>query len=209
MTQEVGLLGSGAQADEIESYLEDGQTVVFRAVSPSFVDPNNPLSLNIEEARDRALTPVVVAVGAPAVKRDLVKQWPGRSFLSVVSKMAYVDDSLVIGDGSVISPLAVVTTNVTIGQHVIVNIGVSISHDVHIGDFVTISPGAHIAGNVTIEDGVFIGIGAVISNNVSIAEGSVIGAGAVVLHNITEKNSVAVGVPAQVIKHNEGWPSEL
>lgn len=210
MIQAVGLLGSGAQADEIESFLDAQRAVSFRAVSIQFFNPENPKLINIDNPGMYTGMPVVAAIGAPGVRKDMVATWGDeKNYITVTSAAAYVDSSSSIGEGSVIAPMAVITTNVSIGKHVIVNVGATVSHDVIIGDYVTIGPGVHIAGRVTIGDGVFIGIGASISNNLIIAAGSVIGAGAVVMHDILEKNSVAVGVPARVIRKNEDWLREI
>lgn len=207
MNTVIGLLGSGGQADEITSYLEDVE-VGFRAVDSEYLDPSDHDLIDIR-SKEQTRLPVVVAVGAPALKKKMVDTWPGTTYFSLVSERAYVDDGTRVGEGAVVAPGATVTTNVAIGKHALINIGVTVSHDCKIGDFVTISPGVHIAGKVTIGDGVFIGIGASVSNGVTIASGSVIGAGAVVLEDVTEENSIVVGVPAKTVKRNEGWLSEI
>lgn len=205
----IGLIGSGGQADEAESFLID-KAVSFRALSEEYLDPNDPSKINILSPSDyqRAL-PVVAAIGAPAVRKKMVEAWPGDRFDSIRAELSYIDKSAKIGEGSIIAPRAVITTNVEIGRHAIINVAASISHNCRLGDYVTVSPGAHIAGNVELGDGVFVGIGAIISNNVKIASGVVIGAGAVVLQDIDIENSVVVGSPARIIKQNEGWLSEI
>ncbi|HZL08158.1 MAG TPA: acetyltransferase [Candidatus Dormibacteraeota bacterium] len=209
MNQAVGLLGSGGQADEVESYLGQDQEVVFRAVSSGYLDGKAANQIDIAQPGERQDIPVIAALGAPDLRRDMVGQWPFDNYCTVIAEEARVDGKAKIGEGTVIAPMAVVTTNAVIGKHVIINIGATINHDAQIGDYVTISPGVHIAGRVKIGDGVFIGIGASIGNNVSVAAGSVIGAGAVVIEDITAENSVAVGIPAKVIKQNEGWLREI
>lgn len=204
----IGILGAGGQADEAESYLKDDQEVIFRAVSKRYLA--NPSSNLIDiESLDYKDTPVVVAVGAPALRKKMTEDWSGNKYLVLVSDKAFVDDGASIGKGTVVAPGVVITTNVVIGDHVLINVGSTISHNCIIGNFATISPGVHIAGSVGIGEGVFIGIGATISNNVKIAAGSVIGAGTVVLEDITIENSVVVGTPGRVIKTNKGWLSEI
>ncbi len=205
----IGLLGNGGQADEIESYLDENYHVIFRAVSKNYLDNNSASTLIDIADGTHSGEKVIGAVGAPLLRKEMIEQWQGDSYETVIDKSAVVKQSTAVGRGSVIAAGAVITTNVKIGSHVLINIGASISHDSVIGDFVSISPGARIAGKVTIGDGVFVGIGAVISNGVSIAAGSVIGAGAVVLEDIIEENSVAVGVPAKVIKRNNTWLREV
>lgn len=207
--EKIGLIGNGGQADEAESYLKNAE-VEFRAISSEYVDVENPLHINILNPDEyQRVVPVVAAIGAPEVRKNMVANWPGEHFTTIQSEMAYVDPTVKIGEGSIIAPRSVITTNVEIGRHVIVNVAATISHNSKIGDFVTIGPGAHIAGNVEIQEGAFIGIGAVISNNILIVRGVVVGAGAVVTTNVLIENSVVVGVPAKQIKVNEGWLSEV
>lgn len=207
MGVEIGIIGNGGQADEAASY-HKGE-VKFRAVSSEYVDKE---LIDIAKPSDeQASTKVVLAIGAPAVRRFLESEWPGDKYETIVSEHAVVDKSAQIGRGSIIAPRAVITTNVLLGEHNIVNVGSTIQHDSKLGDFVTISPGVNIGGNVRIGSGVFIGIGANISNDVVIADGVVLGAGATVPPhiNLVKENGVYVGSPARIVKQNPGWLSEI
>ena len=201
----IGLLGAGAQAREVASYLPPG-TEVFWAVSPDYLDGarHDQVDITAPTSATREL-PVVGAVGPPALRRKLVDTWPGDRFATVVSSAAYVDPSCTISAGAVIAPGAILTVGVVVGEHCQVNIGATLSHDVHLGSFVTIGPGANIAGRVRLGNGVFVGIGASISNDVTIAPGVVIGAGASVLADVMTPNAVVTGVPASVVKVRRGW----
>lgn len=206
--EKIGILGSGGQADEAESFT--GYEVDFRAVSPDYLDESNPDLINILTPTEYQRTEsVVAAIGAPAIRKKMVEEWSGENYAIIQSEISYVDKSVKIGPGTIIAPRAVITTNAEIGSHVIINVAATISHNSRLGDYVTIGPGAHIAGNVTIENGAFIGIGAVVNNGIHIAEGVVVGAGAVVVKDILTPNSVVVGVPAKEISVNEGWLSEV
>lgn len=208
--RELGIIGSGGQAREVVEYLRDEETIpAFFAVHQEYLSDDVSKINILNPTEYEKLTPVVAAVGAPEIRRHLVDEWAGEKFATVISKDAYVGESVRVGVGCIISPRAVLTANIILGEHVIINVAATVSHDCYIGNYATISPGAHIAGNVEIGDGVFVGIGATISNNIKIAEGSVIGAGAVVLEDITEKNSVVVGVPAKLIRINEGWLNDI
>lgn len=207
--ESIGIIGKGGQADEAESFLKDSK-VEFYALNEEYIDKENAKQINIVNPDEyQRMLPVVAAIGAPAVRKRMIEQWPGEKFATIVAEYAYVDESSVIGEGSIIAPRAVITTNVEIGKHAIINIAASVSHNCKIGDYVTISPGAHIAGNVELGDGVFIGIGAIVSNNIKIASGVVVGAGAVVVRDIEQSNSVVVGSPAKTIRVNEGWLNEI
>lgn len=201
----VGLLGAGDQAREVASYLPLG-TEIFWAVSPEYLGPAGRDQVDITAPPASVIDAAVVgAVGAPALRRDLVSAWPGERFTTVVSEVAHVDPSCLISPGTVVAPGAILSVNVVVGEHCLVNIGVTLSHDVHLSPYVTVSPGVHIAGRVRVGAGAFIGIGACISNDVTLAPGVVVGAGAVVLRDVTTPNALVAGVPASVIKIREGW----
>ncbi len=207
--EKIGILGAGGQADEAESYLND-VSVDFYALNDDFRDKNNHQQINIANPDEfQRMLPVVAAIGAPALRKQMVEEWPGEAYATIRADTSYIDKTAIIGEGTIIAPRAVITTNVEMGRHCIINVAASISHDCIIGDFVTISPGAHIAGNVELGDGVFVGIGAIISNDIRIPAGCVIGAGAVVIRSVEEENSILVGSPAKVIKYNEGWLREI
>lgn len=210
MTKPIGILGSGGQADEVTAYCKDLYEVVFRAVSSEYLDAgtNRLIDLQSPDPHQAGL-PVIAAVGAPAVRKKMIEQWPGKQYACLISDSAYIAPGTEIGQGSVVAPGSVITTNVKLGRHCLINVSATISHDSTLGDYVTVSPGAHLAGKVQLGDGVFVGIGATISNGVTIAAGCVIGAGTLVLQDITEENSIVVGVPGKVIKKHNGWLSEI
>ncbi|WP_374007753.1 acetyltransferase [Leifsonia sp. LS-T14] len=204
----LGLLGAGGQAAEVVDYV-GSENVRFFAVDAAYLRDSQPPLCDVD-TDDPALTelPVVAAVGAPGLRRELVARWSGSSYRTVQHPTAYVAATAAIGEGCVIAPLSAVSSRTSLGRHVIVNLSATVSHDCTVGDFVTISPGAHIAGGVTIQDGAFVGIGASVSNGVTIAAGSVIGAGAVVIRD-TEPNGVYAGAPARRLGTREDWLREL
>jgi sugar O-acyltransferase (sialic acid O-acetyltransferase NeuD family) len=205
MPARIGLLGAGGQARETRSYLPAG-TETFWAVSAEYLHGNRIDQIDISVPADRDLDSWVVgAVGAPALRRDLVAAWPGDRFATIISPAAYIGPSCTIGPGTVIAPGAVLSVDVAVGEHCLVNIGATLSHDVELASFVTVGPGAHVAGRVRLGDGVFVGIGASISNDVNIASGVVIGAGATVLRDVTTPNAVVAGLPAKIIGVRDGW----
>lgn len=201
----IGLLGSGGHADEVSAIL--GGSEKFRAVSFQYV--GGVANVDIENPGSYIDTPVHAAVGAPAVRRELVSVWPGRHYATVVAPSAVIEQSSTLEDGCYVSHGAIITTNVRIGRHAVVNVGASVHHGCRVGDFTTISPGVHVGGNTTIGNGVFIGIGAAVSNGLQIADGVVIGAGAVLVANADTENGVYVGVPARLVSINEGWLGEI
>jgi hypothetical protein len=145
---QVGLLGAGGRAREAASYLPPG-TEVFWAVSRDHVDAaaRDQVDITAPSPADRNAW-VLGAVGAPALRRDLVAAWPGDRFVTVVFPAAYVDPSCTIAAGTIIAPGAVLTVDLVVGEHCQVGIGTTLSHDVYLASFATIGPGAHLAGSV-------------------------------------------------------------
>lgn len=204
----IGLLGAGAQADEVESFLP-APVVRFRAVQADYLAGSPAGTVDIAAPPPEFLTvPVVAAVGAPGLRRSLVDDWAGTDYARVVSEAAWVHATVEIGEGVVVAPGAVLSLDAVIGSHSLIGIGASVSHHTLLGRFVTLSPGVTVAGRCTFGDGVFLGVGAVVSNEVSIASGAVIGAGAVVVDSIDEPG-VYIGVPARKIRSTDGWLNDL
>lgn len=201
----LGLLGAGGQAREIVSYLS-ADAATFSAVSHRYLDSGDSTMVDVAAPpSDRREAWVIGAVGAPALRRELVDAWPGSLYATLVLGSAHVHPSCNLGAGTLIAPSAVLTVDVTVGDHCHVNVGATLSHDVTLGRYTTIGPGAHLAGGVRLGDGVFVGIGASIANRVSIANGVVVGAGAVVIADVTTANAVVAGVPARVVAIRDGW----
>lgn len=205
----IGILGAGGQAKELAEYC--GRRVSFLSAGSAFLtagETEYPLICLEDPPSGLQDTAVVIGVGAPAVKRTLVDQWPGVRFATVRAEGSYVASSASIADGAVLAPLSAVMAGATIGAHVLVNVGASISHDSSVGDFATVSPGARVGGGCRIGRGVFIGIGATVKDGVTIGDGAVVGAGAVVIADVEEYEVVA-GVPAKRLRLADDWMREF
>lgn len=207
MSQQIGMLGNGGQADEAEACFEG--VVLFRAVSKKYIKEG--LVDIASNDREKTEVPVVAAIGAPRLRKEMIQEWRGSKYATIVSNSAKIHNSAVIGDGTIVAQDVVITTNVEIGKHVIVNVAASIQHDSTVGDYATICPGVHIGGHATIGSGVFLGIGAIVANDVTVADGIVIGAGAVVPpHTLLDvENGVYIGAPARLVKKNKDWLYEI
>ena len=147
---------------------------------------------------------LVLAIGAPKVKRQLSEQLSpckNLSFPVLIHPRALIMDiaRVHVGEGAIITAGSILTTNIKIGKHVLVNLNATIGHDSEIGDYCSVMPGANIAGAVRVGETVLIGSGSNVLSEVTIGNGSVIGAGSVVNHDVGN-NVTAVGAPARVIK---------
>jgi len=123
----------------------------------------------------------------------------GAKLAVVISPLAYVSKTAVIGEGTIIMHRTVVNADVHIGRNCIVNTGVIVEHDTKVNDNCHISTGSIINGGCSISRGVFIGSNSILANNVSIAEHSIIGAGTVVVKSLDRKGCY-VGSPARLVE---------
>lgn len=157
-------------------------------------------------------TAVVVAVGAPAARRRLVRRIRAlgpnpcaNPFPVLVHPRAWIGAGVELGEGSMVCAGAMLTTDIRLGEHVHVNVGCTLAHDDVLEDFVTLAPGVHLAGNVLLGEGAELGLGAAVIPRARVGAWSVVGAGAVVTADI-DADCTAVGTPARPVKRRPaGW----
>jgi sugar O-acyltransferase (sialic acid O-acetyltransferase NeuD family) len=149
---------------------------------------------------------VVVAIGNPRIKRNIIERVKNRyiQYPVLIHPGVVIGDMKfnTIGEGSIICAGNIITVNVRIGKHVILNLSCTTGHDAVIGDYCSFMPTVNISGEVVIEDNVYIGTGAQIINQLTIGKNTTVGAGAVVSKSLPA-NCMAVGVPARPIKFYE------
>lgn len=195
--REIAWLAQRCWGEEISiTFLVDGDSLVGTRA-------NGIPTVHIREfAQKFPRTPVLVAVGDPALREQCVRKCAaaGLGFTTLVHPRVETSRRVAVGMGTMICAGVVLTTNINIGQHVYINIGCTISHNAQIADYATLSPGVHLAGWVTVGRRAFFGTGAVVRNGsadrpVTIGENAIIGAGACVIQDV-EPNTTVVGVPA-------------
>jgi sugar O-acyltransferase (sialic acid O-acetyltransferase NeuD family) len=144
---------------------------------------------------DRSMHDMIVCIGDPARKAELVELFPGR-WGQAIDPSAIISAQSTVGEGSVVFQGAIVQANSRIGRHVIINTAASVDHDCDVGDFVHIAPHSTLCGFVRVESGAYIGAGSTIIPGVTIGANAIVGAGAVVVRDVPA-NTVVTGVPAK------------
>jgi len=142
--------------------------------------------------------PLVITPDLTSIRKKLFLEYSkyGFEFETIISPMARISKSSIIGTGAIIQHQVNVSSNVRIGIFAKLNVGCNIMHDSTIGNFVTIAPNAVILGRVNVGDSTYIGANSTILPDKSIGENVIVGAGAVVTKNF-DSNSIIKGIPAK------------
>ena len=128
-----------------------------------------------------------------------------------VHESSYVDDDVIIGEGTKIWHFCHIQKGARIGKKCSLGQNVNVSNNVHIGDKVKIQNNLSVYEGVTLEDGVFCGPSCVFTNDLTprarypkgsenygktvVKEGASIGANATIVcgHNVGKCAMVAAG----------------
>jgi sugar O-acyltransferase (sialic acid O-acetyltransferase NeuD family) len=214
----VVVVGAGGFAREVQDVIRNCNYPNFQYELLGFIDDFAPVGKDLHGApvlgdfdwfktSDAEDVFAVVGVGAPEVRRKLVKKAEalGVAFVSLADPSVVASPFVKMGKGVVICPGVILTNNITIGDHVHLNLSSTVGHDAVLEDYVTTAPGVHINGNNLIKEGAYFGTGANLNEKITVGEWSIIGSGASVVRDIPA-NVTAVGCPAKVIKtREEGW----
>ncbi len=189
-------LNSKENVYEFIGYYDDGFT------SGTTINSNEVLGSILDLANTTEKLNVVVAIGAPDVKRKIVEKLsnPNLSFPTLIHPSVLIGNEFVsIGKGCIICAGTIITCNIEIKDFVILNLMCTVGHDTTIHSYASFMPSVNISGEVIIHEEVYVGTGAKIINQLEIGEQTIIGAGAVVSKTLPEK-CTAVGIPAKPIK---------
>ncbi len=104
----------------------------------------------------------------------------------IISPLAHVSSTSVIGTGAIIMHGANVNAGAQVGANCIINTRALLEHGVIVGNHCHISTAAVVNGDVVIGEGSFVGSGAVIREGIRIGRHCVIGMGALVRHDVPD-----------------------
>lgn len=123
----------------------------------------------------------------------------GCTFPSIISEKAFVDSTVVIGEGVLIFDFAYIDFDVVLGNNVVINIDTLLGHDSSVADNTTISPKSIIGGGTQISENCFVGINSTVNPYLKINKNIIIGAGSLV-HKSLSDQGIYAGNPCKKIK---------
>ena len=158
----------------------------------------------VETITAKKRTSLVLAIGTPAIKREIVQQLSEYNveYPCLVHPSSPLNHSVNHQEGLVVFANVLFMVDIAIGKHTFINSACLLGHDVEIGEFVQINPHCCISGDVKINCDCLIGAGSVIYQGVTIENGATVGMGAVVLRNV-KPGSVVFGNPARNLPTNQ------
>jgi sugar O-acyltransferase (sialic acid O-acetyltransferase NeuD family) len=149
---------------------------------------------------DPLLYEVVVAIGDPKVRRQMVDSLPKETkYATIIHPSVVMSKWVDIGAGSIITAGTILTCNIKLGKHAHLNLHTTIGHDCVIGDYFSTTPGVNISGNCTFGDNVYFGTNSSVREKIKICDNVTIGMGGVVVKNI-DAAGVYVGNPLKKLE---------
>ena len=186
------IVGAGGHGREVLQLARDinrqsPQWNVLGFVDDAYIEPRQvgdvPLLGALDWLAGQACS-VVVAIGAPAIRRRVVQRLLAlgtRDFACLLHPSAIVGARVELGLGTIVCAGAVLTTDIILGEHVIVNTASVVSHDCRLADFVTLAPRVTLSGSASLAEGVEVGVAAAVMQGLSLEAWSKVGGGACVI----------------------------
>lgn len=120
---------------------------------------------------------------------------------TLVSKLAYIHNTAIIGSGTIIYPGVKIMANVKIGINSIILPNVIINHDCEIGNFSIINSSCVVNGGVKIGNNTYLGSLSAIKEKINIVPKTTIGMFSNVISDI-ERQGLYYGNPAKFVDKN-------
>jgi sugar O-acyltransferase (sialic acid O-acetyltransferase NeuD family) len=200
------ILGSGAVAAEVCSYIRDiNKTAIEKINVKGFID-DNPENFKINAVKYKFDQPYLGTSDSYEFKNEdkcifgfaniksrlsfLNKEISRKmSFITIIHPTALIADTAIIGNGNLIYPNCVIGPNATIGNNNIFTSYSFISHDCHVGNNNFFSTSG-LSGNVTVRDNNFFGIRVTVIPEVTIGSNNLIQAGMTIDKNVSDDETV-------------------
>lgn len=144
-------------------------------------------------------TGVVIAVGNPAKRRDIVERLTGKNlfFPNIICPDCcfFKEDDYKMGHGNIVGVGCLISLNVTLGDFNILNNHIALGHDVTVGDYNSMMLGTKVCGLCSIGNGNYFGVNSTVLQTFSVGNNTVIGTGSVIMKD-TKDDSTYFGNPA-------------
>jgi sugar O-acyltransferase (sialic acid O-acetyltransferase NeuD family) len=213
--EKIVIIGAGGFGREVKMLIDQINRHELKYEFLGYYDDGFPIGTTINNnlvlgsvddlAKNDEIISVVVAIGAPEIKRKIVEKLTRSTinFPTLVHPSVLIGDEFVtIGNGCIVCAGTIITCNIDIKDFVILNLMCTVGHDTVIGSYASFMPSVNISGEVIIQEEVYVGTGAKIINQLEIGRQTIVGAGAVVSKTLPEK-CTAVGIPAKPIKFHD------
>jgi UDP-N-acetylbacillosamine N-acetyltransferase len=143
---------------------------------------------------------VFPSIGSNNIRQRLIQYFNTKNIaqVNIIAPSAIVSKSAFLGNSIFISNGAIINAQAEIGDGVIINTGAIIEHECKIGAYAHIAPGSVLTGNVTIGDRTFVGANSVIKQGITIGKDVIIGAGSVIIKDVPDGKQI-VGNPSREI----------
>lgn len=165
----------------IIGHIDDIDKVGNEIMSYPIIGTDDDLTSIIDEVKYAFIT--VGQIKTAAVRKSLFEKITtlGYEVPNIVSPLAYVSKSAILGKGNFIGHQAIVNANAVIHDNCIVNTKALIEHDAIINSHCHIATGAIINGGCKVHSEVFVGSAATTKQGATINSKSFIKAGSVVV----------------------------
>lgn len=141
-----------------------------------------------------------IAMGEPKWRKYYAEviEKKGGTFMSIISKGAFINKTAIIGDGSFVAGWTFISDNVKIGKHGIVHIFSDLGHDVQVGDYCTIEAYSFLGGYAKMGNESVMHVRSTLIRTKSIGNNVEVGSSSVVMRNVADGLHV-FGNPAKKI----------
>jgi acetyltransferase-like isoleucine patch superfamily enzyme len=205
--KKIVIIGSGAVAAELTSYIEDNNNYVdsqFQVELLGYIDYDyniekywekyklkKPVLGDIDNYHFEKETEVLIGISDINFRNEIVVKLEAKwvTFYQFIHHTVIIPDTIELGKGNIIYPFCIIGPNTKIGDFNMITSYGCISHDCKIGNGNMFST-TIIAGRITIGDNNYFGIRSAVIPNVTIGNNNVIQAGMMVDKSIKDDSTV-------------------
>jgi len=205
--RDVIIIGTGAVAAELTSYIEDDNKKVEsinRVVLKGYIDYDynidsywknynlkGPVINDIDSYVPKENEEVIIGISDISFRNQMIELLIQKNAKigSFIHSSVIIADNVQLGIGNIIYPFCIIGPNTTIGNYNMITSYSFISHDCKIGNGNFLST-AGIAGRIVVGNNNFFGIRSTVIPNIKIGDDNTIQAGMVVDKSIKDNTTV-------------------